>query len=159
MNPAEALLTVVAYLHTKGSPARGTVAFPVRHGRITSEYGRRVDPVHGKERFHEGIDIAAVAGSPIYAVAEGQVIFSGFHAGFGRVLGVRHSDEVTTLYAHCWTTRVGVGDRVNAGTVLGFVGDTGRATGPHLHFEVRVRGRSVDPLAVTEGTKSLTRRR
>ncbi len=84
---------------------------------------------------------------------------SGFHAGFGRVLGVRHSDEVTTLYAHCWATRVGVGDRVNAGTVLGFVGDTGRATGPHLHFEVRVRGRSVNPLAVTEVTKRLMRRR
>ena len=159
MDPTKALLTVVAYFNTEGAPLNREVVLPVREGRITSEYGVRTDPVHGAERFHEGIDIGAVAGSPIYAVAEGQVIFSGYHAGFGRVLAVRHSYDITTLYAHCWATRVAVGERVQAGTIIGFVGNTGRATGPHLHFEVRVRGKSVDPFALTEGVKSLRQHR
>ena len=162
MDPAAALLTVAAYVNTQLSPAASArVVAPVRAGSVSSDYGVRADPFHGAERFHEGIDIGARAGSAIYAVAAGEVFFSGQTEGYGRVVGVRHNGEVTTLYAHCWATRVVVGDRVVAGSVLGFVGRTGRATGPHLHFEVRVRGKSVDPLSMLRPhrVRSITRRK
>lgn len=145
MDSAEALLTAVFYLSGKTRAVRPQLTPPVIHTRITSEYGPRIDPVHGAKRFHEGIDFAAQAGSPVRAVAPGQVIFSGHTPGYGRVIGVRHSEKVTTLYAHCWAVTVTVGEVVSAGTTLGFVGESGRATGPHLHFEVRVDGKSVDP--------------
>lgn len=149
MAPAKALLTAALYLGSEVSGARGgALVLPIEHARISSEYGVRADPLHGRQRFHEGIDFAAPAGSPVHAVANGQVIFAGQYAGYGRVIAVRHSEKVTTLYAHCWASRVAVGDVVKAGTVLGFVGESGRATGPHLHFELRVKGKSVDPKAV-----------
>ena len=119
MDPVAALLTVAAYVNTQLSPAASArVVAPVRAGSVSSDYGVRADPFHGAERFHEGIDIGARAGSAIYAVAAGEVFFSGQTEGYGRVVGVRHNGEVTTLYAHCWATRVVVGDRVVAGSVL-----------------------------------------
>jgi murein DD-endopeptidase MepM/ murein hydrolase activator NlpD len=148
MTSAEALLTAVVYLHGRLKPSGGELPLPVDAGRITSVYGVRRDPVHGKKRLHEGVDIAAPVGSAIRAVASGQVTFAGYHPGYGRVLAVRHGGGVTTLYAHCWAIKVAVGDWVKSGATLAYVGETGRATGAHLHFEVRVRGTSVDPLAV-----------
>jgi murein DD-endopeptidase MepM/ murein hydrolase activator NlpD len=159
MSPAKALLTAAFYL---GANAGAPLALPIQplsHGRITSDYGMREDPLHGKTRFHEGVDLAAAVGSAVRAVAPGQVIFAGYHAGYGRVIGVRHSETVTTLYAHCWALRAAVGDLVKAGTVIGYVGDSGRTTGPHLHFEVRVNGMSVDPLAVLQGRKRQLKQR
>lgn len=153
MAPVEALLSAVLYLGGEVAASRGALVQPIREVRISSEYGVRADPVHGKYRFHEGIDIAAPAGSPVLAVASGQVIFSGSYAGYGQVVAVRHSEKVTTLYAHCWATKVSVGDIVKAGAVLGFVGESGRATGPHLHFEVRVRGKSINPNKVFKAIK------
>jgi murein DD-endopeptidase MepM/ murein hydrolase activator NlpD len=148
MNPAEALLAAVLLLGGEAGAPQGQLAQPVVHARVSSDYGIRVDPLHGRHAFHEGIDLAASIGSIVRAVAPGQVIFSGYHAGYGRVIALRHNDEVTTLYAHCWAVRVTVGDRVQAGSILGFVGESGRATGPHLHFEIRINGKSLDPLAL-----------
>jgi murein DD-endopeptidase MepM/ murein hydrolase activator NlpD len=153
MNPAEALLAAVLFLGEEAGASQSQLAQPVEHARISSDYGTRVDPLHGRTSFHEGIDLAASIGSVVRAVAPGQVIFSGYHAGYGRVIALRHSDEVTTLYAHCWAVRVNVGDRVQAGSVLGFVGESGRATGPHLHFEVRVNGKSFDPIALLKAAQ------
>ena len=158
MASLEALLTAIVYLHTRLRAPGDVLPLPVREGRITSAYGVRSDPVHGKTRFHDGVDIAAPVGSPIRAVASGQVIFSGYHSGYGRVLGIRHGGGVTTLYAHCWAVKVSVGDVVTSGTILGYVGDTGRATGAHLHFEVRVGGRSVDPIAALDPQQGATQR-
>ena len=145
MDPHQALLTAVLHLGMKGRGQDSGILMPVPGGRITSEYGIRADPFHGSKRFHEGIDIAAPHGSTIQAIGSGQVIFSGVHQGYGKVVAVKHAGDITTLYAHCWALRVKVGDLVEHGTVLGFVGDSGRATGPHLHLEVRVGGTSVDP--------------
>ncbi len=153
MNPAEALLAAVFFLGGDAGAPQGRLAQPVLHARVSSDYGVRVDPLHGRNSFHEGIDLAASVGSIVRAVAPGQVIFSGYHAGYGRVIALRHSDEVTTLYAHCWAVRVHVGDKVQAGSVIGFVGESGRATGPHLHFEVRVNGKSLDPLALLKAAQ------
>lgn len=146
MSPSEALVAAVFYLHTLTHGGQSHGLLPVRAGLISSEYGVRVDPFHGEQRVHQGVDIAAPAGSAVRAVAQGQVIFSGYHHGYGNVVGVKHDGEITTLYAHCWAVRVSVGDVIAEGTVVGYVGDSGRATGPHLHFEVRVAGQSVDPL-------------
>lgn len=157
MTSSEALLTAVFYLHARLKHPSGAVPLPVDAGRITSTYGVRSDPLHGKRRFHDGVDIAAPVGSAIRAIASGQVMFSGYHPGYGRVIGVRHGGGVTTLYAHCWAIKVSVGDVVTPGDILAYVGETGRATGAHLHFEVRVRGTSVDPLDVLGVQRRVTR--
>jgi murein DD-endopeptidase MepM/ murein hydrolase activator NlpD len=148
MSPAEALLTAVFFIKGANPGVGPKLIPPVANARITSEYGTRADPMHGKKRFHDGIDFAAPAGSPVRTVAAGHIIFSGTTPGLGRVIGVRHRKDVTTLYAHCWASRVSVGDWVSAGTIIGFVGKSGRATGPHLHFEVRAGGKSVNPITI-----------
>ena len=118
--------------------------------RLTSGFGPRVHPIHGHQRLHHGIDVAARPGTPIRAMEAGTVIHSGWHGGHGKAVVVRHANGVETLYAHASRTLVRVGDRVSAETPLALVGSTGKSTGPHLHFEVRVQGNPVDPLAYLE---------
>lgn len=115
-------------------------------GRITSMYGKRNDPFTGRPDFHDGIDIAADFGSRIRPVRDGVVTFSGWQPGYGKVVIVRHGNGLETVYGHNAANLVKAGDRVNAESVLGLLGSTGRSTGPHLHFEVRQNGRSVDPM-------------
>ena len=118
--------------------------------RLSSEFGLRVHPIHGRRQLHHGIDVAAKPGTPIRAMEAGTVIHSGWHGGHGKAVVVRHANGVETLYAHASRTLVRVGDRVSAETPLALVGSTGKSTGPHLHFEVRVQGNPVDPLAYLE---------
>ena len=115
-------------------------------GPITSGYGPRIHPITGEHRLHAGIDIAAPFGAPIRAAAAGTVTFAGEVSGYGQTVIVEHSGALTTLYAHQSRIAVVAGQRVAATTVLGEVGATGLATGPHLHFEVRIRGAAHDPL-------------
>lgn len=115
-------------------------------GRITSTYGKRNDPFTGRPDFHDGIDIAADFGSRIRPVRDGVVTFSGWQPGYGKVVIVRHGNGLETVYGHNAANLVKAGDRVNAQSVLGLLGSTGRSTGPHLHFEVRRNGRSIDPM-------------
>lgn len=116
-------------------------------GEITSNFGFRSSPFGtGRKRFHSGLDIANRRGTPIYAPAPGTVVDVSYNRGYGRVLKLDHGYGITTVYAHCNTIRVEEGERVREGDVLGTVGTTGRSTGPHLHFEVRVDGNAVDPL-------------
>lgn len=119
--------------------------YPVRGGRVTSPFGSRIDPLSTFRSFHTGIDIGVPAGTPIYSIGSGQVTFSGEYLGFGNLVVVQHGKDITTHYAHCWETKVKVGQIVSSSTVLGFVGRSGRATGPHLHFEVRYHGIPVNP--------------
>lgn len=118
---------------------------PVDKGWISSTYGKRIDPMTGKRRMHHGIDFAGVEGAPVHAVAAGVVIRSGKGNGYGNLVEIRHPDGYTTVYAHNEKNLVKPGDLVAKGQVVAQLGSTGRSTGPHVHFEVRRKGRNVNP--------------
>ncbi|MEW5738126.1 MAG: M23 family metallopeptidase [Myxococcota bacterium] len=115
--------------------------------RLTSGFGPRVDPFTGEVRAHTGVDLAAPEGTPIFAAQAGVVLSAGPRGGYGNAVEVSHSDGTTSLYAHASAVAVHPGQRVRAGEVIATVGSTGQSTGNHLHFEVRVDGRPVDPRA------------
>jgi murein DD-endopeptidase MepM/ murein hydrolase activator NlpD len=125
----------------------GPVEFqwPVR-GPITSPFGMRVDPITGRYALHSGIDIGADYGTPIQAAADGVVLFVGWYGGYGNAIIIDHGSGLSTLYAHCSAMYVAVNQQIQRGQVIGAVGATGYATGPHLHFEIRVNGVPVNPL-------------
>ncbi|MDQ6766862.1 MAG: peptidoglycan DD-metalloendopeptidase family protein [Candidatus Eremiobacteraeota bacterium] len=129
-------------------PEGGPVAFqwPVR-GPITSPFGMRTDPVTGRYQLHSGVDIGAGYGVPIQASADGIVIYAGWYGGYGNAIILDHSSGLSTLYAHCSAMYVAERQWIQRGQVIGAVGATGWATGPHLHFEIRVNGVPVDPLS------------
>lgn len=112
---------------------------------LTSGFGDRVDPFTGEHRAHHGVDFAAPEGAPILAAQGGVVVSAGPRGGYGNAVEVAHPDGTTSLYAHAHEVTVREGQQVAAGEVLATVGSTGRSTGNHLHFEVRVGGRPVDP--------------
>jgi murein DD-endopeptidase MepM/ murein hydrolase activator NlpD len=114
-------------------------------GRVSSRFGLRQDPYTKDRQFHSGVDIAANAGTSIHPLAPGIVSFSGNYEGYGRLVVIQHGNDVTSHYAHCWGTKVRVGERVDSSTTIGFVGSTGRSTGPHVHFELRYRGTPINP--------------
>jgi murein DD-endopeptidase MepM/ murein hydrolase activator NlpD len=114
-------------------------------GRITSRFGHRSDPFHGRQKFHSGLDIGAPKGTPFRAMRAGTVTFAGDRGSYGKLVVVDHGDGVETRYAHADGIEVQVGQQVGQGEALGTVGASGRATGPHLHFEVRRNGRPLDP--------------
>ncbi len=113
---------------------------------VSSAYGYRTDPLEGDHRLHSGMDFALPAGTPIRAAADGVVSFSGTKGGYGTTVMIRHDDEYSTLYGHSSRAIVQEGQKVRRGEVVGYVGSTGRSTGPHLHFEVRRSGNAVNPL-------------
>ncbi|HEY5622586.1 MAG TPA: M23 family metallopeptidase, partial [Gammaproteobacteria bacterium] len=119
---------------------------PVNSGYISSRFGNRTDPFTGRAAFHKGIDFAGRAGSDVVAVASGVVIWSGERYGFGKIVEINHGNGYVTRYAHNSENLVIVGDTVKRGEIIAMMGDTGRATGPNLHFEVLRNGRVVDPL-------------
>jgi murein DD-endopeptidase MepM/ murein hydrolase activator NlpD len=129
------------------TPLGGPVSFmwPVR-GPITSPFGMRTDPVTGRYALHSGIDIGVDYGTPIRAAADGLIIFAGWYGGYGNLITVDNGDGYSTLYAHCSAMYVNLNQRVQRGQVIGAVGATGYATGPHLHFEIRKNGVPFDPL-------------
>lgn len=116
-------------------------------GRLASRFGWRADPMGGYDtRFHMGIDLANSIGTPVRAAADGIVRFIGMQEGFGKVIRIRHEACcLETIYGHMDSFAVAAGQMVKRGEVIGLMGNTGRSTGPHLHFEVRDRGRSVNP--------------
>ena len=113
---------------------------------VTSEFGNRIDPITGQRRGHTGIDLAVPTGTPIRAALPGTVTVSSYdRGGYGYYVMIDHGNGLTTLYGHCSQLMVSVGRAVEAGTVVAMSGSTGRSTGPHLHFEVRVNGDWVNP--------------
>jgi murein DD-endopeptidase MepM/ murein hydrolase activator NlpD len=119
--------------------------WPVR-GYITDGFGSRANPFGGGYEQHAGLDIATTFGTAIEATADGIVIFAGVHAGYGNVVVIDHGYGITTRYGHMSRIDVTVGQRVHRGTQVGAVGSTGRSTGPHCHYEVRLHDRPVNPL-------------
>jgi murein DD-endopeptidase MepM/ murein hydrolase activator NlpD len=118
---------------------------PVGWGWLSSPYGRRVDPIHGRLAYHKGIDFAGRAGDPVLAVATGIVTFAGERGGYGWLVEITHGNGYVTRYAHCAEVTVEVGELVRKGESVGTIGSTGRSTGPHVHFEVLRGGRQIDP--------------
>lgn len=113
--------------------------------RMSSVFGYRIHPVTGKSQFHKGMDFAAPIGTPIYATGNGVVTFSGWGTGYGRYVEVDHGNGTVTRYAHTSANYVNVGDTVYANQQIAAVGNTGRSTGAHLHYEVRQNGQAINP--------------
>jgi murein DD-endopeptidase MepM/ murein hydrolase activator NlpD len=143
-----------AFFDAEGkSLRRDFLRVPVEFKRISSDFGARYHPILRRWRDHQGIDYAAGTGSPVMSVGDGQVVRAGNAGGYGRLVEIRHGDGLITRYAHLRGFAPGIraGARVSQGQVIGYVGKTGLATGPHLHFEFRVNGMARDPDEITTG--------
>jgi murein DD-endopeptidase MepM/ murein hydrolase activator NlpD len=130
-----------------GGEDSSRIGLPV-HGRMTSGFGNRFHPILGYVRFHDGVDLAASAGTPIVAAADGRVVGAGWRGGYGQQVQIAHAGGVDTLYGHMSRIAARAGELVRKGQVIGYVGSTGLSTGPHLHFEVTKDGRPVNPMSV-----------
>ena len=142
----------IGYYDADGhSKRRAFIRSPIKFARVSSRYNpRRWHPVLKKWRSHKGVDYAAPTGTPIRATGDGRVVFRGTKGGYGRTVILEHGGKYTTLYAHLskFSKRAKSGNRVKQGQVIGYVGKTGLASGPHLHYEFRVNGQHRDPLRV-----------
>ncbi|MFM7378964.1 MAG: M23 family metallopeptidase [Erythrobacter sp.] len=119
---------------------------PVEGAALTSGFGMRAHPVLGGMRKHTGIDLAAPTGTPVYATADGIVSRADWFGGYGLYISVEHGASMQTRFGHLSRLAVAAGDSVKKGDLIGYVGSTGRSTGPHLHYEVRVEGIAVNPI-------------
>lgn len=140
-----------AYYSPDGtSLAKAFLRSPVEFSRISSGFGRRFHPIFNNWRNHTGVDFAAPEGTRILASADGQVVSAGARGGYGNAIELRHGGGITTLYGHLsrFASGIRAGVRVRQGQVIGYVGHTGWATGPHLHYEFRIAGIYQDPLKV-----------
>ncbi len=132
------------------APAQAVVSVPSRmpldDTRLTSDYGMRTHPVLGGRRSHNGVDLAAPTGTPIYATADGYVSKAEWFSSYGKYVSIEHGANLQTRFAHMSDIAVTSGTRVKKGQLIGYVGSTGRSTGPHLHYEVRIAGKPVNPV-------------
>ncbi len=133
------------------SVRRSLMRTPIDGARLSSGFGMRKHPILGYSKMHRGTDFAAPSGTPIFAAGNGVVEFAGRHGGYGKYVRIRHGSSYKTAYAHMRSFAKGVtkGARVKQGQIIGYVGTTGRSTGPHLHYEVMLNGKQVNPLKVT----------
>jgi hypothetical protein len=139
----------VIWVNADGVGGDGSQAMrmPVQ-GRLTSGFGERFHPILGYERFHAGLDLAAAAGTPIVAAADGKVVSAGWTGGYGQAVEIAHAGGIETLYGHMSRIAAHSGEIVHRGELIGYVGSTGLSTGPHLHFQVMKNGRAVNPMSV-----------
>jgi murein DD-endopeptidase MepM/ murein hydrolase activator NlpD len=127
---------------------------PVDNLRMTSEFGMRWHPVLGGRRQHAGVDLANPVGTPVHATADGVVGRADWFGGYGLCIDLEHGGSLETRYGHLSRLNVVAGQTVHKGDIIGFVGTTGRSTGPHLHYEVRVEGAAVNPIPFMQGEVS-----
>ena len=142
---------VIDYYDEEGRSAKKfLMRKPLNEGRLTSAYGNRRHPVLGYLKLHTGVDWAAPRGTPIMAAGDGIVVSAGWNSGYGRYTRLRHANGYETAYAHQDRIANGVvpGAKVRQGQIIGYIGSTGLSTGPHLHYEVRINDRLVDPLEI-----------
>lgn len=151
------LETVLILVLAASAPAPETlvIAWPVPPVAVTSLYGYRADPIARVERFHAGIDIEGVYGDLVSAAADGRIIVAGWHRGHGRYVEIEHVGGYVTRYAHLSQVLVFANTFVRAGSHIGRIGNSGRSTGPHLHFEVLRHSTSMDPLDVLDRSLDL----
>jgi murein DD-endopeptidase MepM/ murein hydrolase activator NlpD len=133
------------YFDDRQSLLASTPSIWPSHGWLTSEFGVRLDPVSAERRFHDGLDIASSIGELVMAPSDGTVVFKGWEGGYGNVLVIDHGYGVKTRYGHLSQILVSLGQRVKRGARVAAVGNTGKSTGPHLHYEVRINGVPENP--------------
>ncbi|MEY4561157.1 MAG: hypothetical protein RLZZ618_434 [Pseudomonadota bacterium] len=138
------------------SKRRAFLASPMEFSRVTSGFSMRFHPILQTWRAHLGVDYGAPTGTAVRTVGEGVVEFAGVQNGYGNVIKIAHSNDRSTLYGHLSRIDVRAGQRVEQGSVIGAVGATGWATGPHLHFEFRVKGQHQDPLIIAKTSEAMT---
>ena len=127
---------------------------PLNIIKPTSFYGMRIHPISKKNKLHQGIDLAAKIGTPVRAVAYGEVIFSGAYQGYGQLVSIYHANGYTSHYAHLSKETVKLGEVVKPAQIIGEVGNTGISTGSHLHCELRKEGKSLDPSILLQMVKA-----
>ena len=132
------------------SVKRSLLRTPVNLVRISSNYGNRKHPIEGYTKMHKGVDFAAPKGTPIYAAGSGVITELGWKSGYGKFIQIKHSPTLSTAYAHAsnFAKNLKVGTRVNQGQIIAYVGSTGRTTGDHLHYEVKIDGKHVNPMSI-----------
>ena len=141
------------------SDAVTPAGWPAQGGYVSSNFGRRADPFTGRIAYHEGVDIAAKLGSPVRAMADGVVSYSGEKSQYGRVVEITHARGLVTRYAHTQENLVKVGEKVARGDAIALIGSSGRSTGPHVHVEVLREGRKVNPATyLRPASESLARK-
>jgi len=121
-------------------------------GHITDSFGERLDPFSGEGAFHTGVDVASDYGAPVHATADGIITIAENHAGYGRLVVIDHGFGITTWYAHLSAFSAVVGARVKRGEVVGYTGISGRSTGPHVHYEVRINNAPINPSRYLKGS-------
>ena len=131
---------------------------PVNLARFTSGFGTRSDPFRGRAAMHAGIDLAGPLGTPIYAAADATVGHAGVRGGYGNLIELEHGAGIATRYGHLSRLMVTAGERVRRGQLIGLMGSTGRSTGSHLHYEVRIDGRAVNPLPFLQTGQAMAQR-
>ena len=144
-----------AYFGLDGqSKQRSFLASPLEFSRVTSGFSMRMHPILNTWKQHNGVDYGAPQGTPVRTIGDGVVEFAGWQNGYGNVVHVRHSNDRSTVYAHLSRVDVAKGQKVEQGATIGAVGQTGWATGPHLHFEVKIDGQQQDPLLVAQKSEA-----
>jgi murein DD-endopeptidase MepM/ murein hydrolase activator NlpD len=138
------------------SKRRAFLASPMEFSRVTSGFAMRMHPIHNVWKQHKGVDYGAPTGTPIRSVGDGVVEYAGRQNGYGNVVEIRHGNQRSTLYAHLSRIDVRNGQHVEQGMRIGAVGSTGWATGPHLHFEVKVGGQQQDPMIMAKASEAVT---
>jgi murein DD-endopeptidase MepM/ murein hydrolase activator NlpD len=143
----ESRLTAVRYgVERRQALASATPSMWPVAGWLSSSFGDRPDPFNGEGNFHPGIDISAERGMPVYATADGTVESAAFNGNYGNLIVIDHGFGLATRYGHLWRFAVQAGHAVKRGDLIGYVGSTGRSTSPHLHYEVTLNGRLINPL-------------
>lgn len=142
------LASVKSRVESQQALARATPSIWPLAGWLSSTYGKRKDPFDGGQDFHPGLDIAADRGTPVHATADGTVESSGYNGNYGNAVLVEHGYGISTRFGHLSRLAVHAGQKVRRGDVVGYVGSTGRATSPHLHYEILLNGRPINPLSL-----------
>ena len=124
---------------------------PLESAALTSGYGMRIHPVLGGRRAHKGVDLAQPTGTPVYATADGVISKAEWFSSYGLYISMEHGGNIQTRYGHLSRLNVAAGQQVRKGDLIGYVGSTGRSTGPHLHYEVRINGLAVNPIPYMQG--------